>query len=427
MRAQKPRQIAARLLARAGEDGEFIESSIDRDLAESGLERADRALCQNLVYGVVRWRRTLDWLIARKATRPPTKPALAAVLRLGLYQMFWLDRVPDHAAVNDAVELAKEMGARNQAGFVNATLRSCGRERAEIEKLLAGLKTEQPALGFSHPDWLCERWQARWGADETAKLLEWDNLPAPAFARLNALKTDAATLEQAWAKEGLEWMEIQRDWTGRARIYQLSFLPSAGQLASFRNGWFYVQDPSTLLAVHQLAPKPGETILDMCAAPGGKTFFAAQLMENRGRIVARDGHESRLSLLRENRERLGTGCVEINPAGPEPSRFDGILVDAPCSNTGVLRRRVEARWRVQPAEIERLGRAQAGLLRQAAPLLKKGGRLVYSTCSLETDENENVVQNFLGEFPEFKCLTERTLLPFRDQTDGAFVAVLGKG
>jgi 16S rRNA (cytosine967-C5)-methyltransferase len=201
-------------------------------------------------------------------------------------------------------------------------------------------------------------------------------------------------------------------------------------LGSFQDGWFYVQDPSTLLAPAVLGPQPGEIILDLCAAPGGKTTLIAQRMRNQGKIVACDLDAARLKLVRDNCTRLGVGIVETKPVSTlarEPMRFDRILVDAPCSNTGVLRRRVDLRWRVQAAEIERLRAAQLDLLQQAAERLMPGGRLVYSTCSLEPEENSGVVKQFLAVQPRFQLEAERQLLPFADGVDGAYVAKLKLG
>ena len=198
-------------------------------------------------------------------------------------------------------------------------------------------------------------------------------------------------------------------------------------LRSFQQGLFYIQDPSTLLAVAELDPQPGESVLDLCAAPGGKTTYIAQRMQNRGRITAQDSQPERLELIRENCARLGVTCVEasVAPGGvlANPAKkFDRILVDAPCSNTGVMRRRIDLRWRIQPEEIERLRTEQLAILTQAAPRLKPGGTLVYSTCSLEPEENTEVVKQFIAAHPQFKLEQERELLPFADAVDGAYVA-----
>ena len=425
---QNPRQIAARVLSQRQTSSEFTENLLDIALATARLSPVDRGLCHELVCGVVRWQATLDRLIARK-TDPAReqRPALKNLLRLGLYQIFWLDRIPPHAAVHETVEQAKRSGYGSQAGFINAVLRSYLREADEIRKILADMKTSQPALGWSHPEWLVEKWRRQFGDEKTRQLLEWNNTPPKTFARVNTLKTDAAKLVERWREENVECDFITRDWIGENLAFELKSHPPLHSLGSFRDGGFYVQDPSTLLAPVLLAPQPGETILDLCAAPGGKTTFIAQQMNNEGKIFACDLDPNRLKLVKENCARLGVTCVEVTQISKlktENSKFDRILLDAPCSNTGVLRRRVDLRWRIQAAEIERLRATQLALLNQAALQLKPDGVLVYSTCSLEPEENIEVVKAFLAAHPDFKLETESQLLPFVDGVDGAFVAKL---
>ncbi len=430
MADQKPREIAKRILARYGTAPAYIEKLLEEAWAETPLAGPDRALCQELVYGVVRWQATLDWLIDRKTGRRPQKPALRHLLWLGLYQLFWLDRIPAHAAVHETVELAKASGFGPQAGFINAILRGYTREMDATRKLLQELKTTQPSIGYSHPVWLCERWQKRWGSVVTAQLLDWNNSPPPTYARANSLRPESAALPTIWQAEGVEAAPVTFPWTEGATIYELKRHPSLATLPSFQKGLFYVQDPSTLLATVELAPLPGELVLDQCAAPGGKTTHLAALMENRGRIFASDPDPGRLERLRENCLRLGARCVELvshtfSPSeGPLPAAFDRILIDAPCSNTGVMRRRVDLRWRVRPEEIQHLSKCQLEILRDAAPRLKPGGVLVYSTCSLETEENRGVIDKFLTAHPTMRLDRERELTPFKDGVDGAYVARL---
>lgn len=455
--SKNPRQIAARILSQRLTSGEYTENLLDTALAAAGLSPADRGLCHELVCGVVRWQATLDCLIARK-TDPARqqRPALANLLRLGLYQLFWLERVPPHAAVHETVELAKLSGYGAQAGFINAVLRGYLRESDAIRKILADMKVSQPALGWSHPEWLVERWRRQLGEKNTLKLLEWNNIPPTAYARVNALKftrrsagqvpvpappgspppsgtvvmQDAGDLLTRWREENVEYDFLSPDWCGENLVFKLKSFPSLSRLGSFREGWFYVQDPSTLLAPVVLAPQQRDRVLDLCAAPGGKTTFIAQLMANQGRIVANDQDPVRLKRVQENCARLGVTCVECRTIPDRPSsqdeRFDRILVDAPCSNTGVLRRRVDLRWRIQPAEIERLRAAQLELLARAVPMLNPGGILVYSTCSLEPEENSGVVNQFLAGHPGFRLASERQLFPFADGVDGAYVARLEK-
>ena len=409
--------------------GEFTEFLLDRALAEAKLSTPDRGLCHELVLGVVRWQATLDWLIARKTQGRTQKVGLQNLLRLGLYQIFWLDRIPDHAAVNETVEMAKHAGFGPQAGFVNAVLRGFLRETDATKKLLVGLKTSQPALGHSHPDWLFERWKNRWDAERAVQLMDWNNTPPKTFARVNTLRTDAAKLIEKWREENVDYNFVRRDWLDENLAFELKSHPSLVSLESFQAGWFYVQDPGTLLAVRELDPQPGEAILDFCAAPGGKTTFIAQLVRNEARVVAQDVSAERLKLIQENCARLGVTCVEAistSSFGSQTSYFDKILLDAPCSNTGVMRRRADLRWRIRPEEIQRLRATQLDLLRQSATRLKSGGVLVYSTCSLEPEENSGVLNQFLSEHPGFKLEHERELLPFANGVDGAYVAKLRK-
>ena len=466
MPVQKPREIAAQVLRQREKAADYVENLLETSLPV--LSPADRRLCQELVYGAVRWQRTLDWLIARKTDGRAQTAALQILLRLGLYQMFWLDRIHDHAAVHETVALARHLGFGPQSGFINALLRGFAREREETRRLLEELQTSQPALAFSHPDWLCGRWQKRWGAENLRLLLQWNNTPPKNFARLNSLRADAGKLLAQWRDEGVEYDFPRRDWFEENLVFELKAHPPLAELPSFRQGLFYVQDPSTLLAVRELDPRPGETVLDLCAAPGGKTTYIAQLMQDRGRLVAQDLNRIRLQRVRENCDRMGVTCVETTVLGegarklacpgprvrgtgesvsasrrngPGPIRqatavavaspwgegqgegtFDRVLVDAPCSNTGVMRRRVDLRWRIRPEEIDRLRSRQLQLLHDAARQIRPGGTLVYSTCSLEPEENGEVMKEFLANHPGFKLESERELLPFADGVDGAYVA-----
>ena len=422
---QKPREIAARVLRERERAADYVENLLEGQLGE--LSPEDRGLCLELVYGVIRWQRTLDWLVALKTQGRTQKETLRLLLRLGLYQMFWLDRVPDHAAVNETVALARQLGCGPQSGFVNALLRGYARERDATRARLEVLKASEPALGFSHPDWLCQRWEKRWGADKLRLLLAWNNTPPRTFARLNTLKTNAGRLIEQWRQEGVDYDFVRRDWLPENLVFELKSHPPLAGLPSFQQGGFYVQDPGTLLSVRLLDPRPGESILDLCAAPGGKTTAIAQWMEDRGRVVAEDLNTARLGLLRENCARLGVRSVEVRTRSPIivpelTAPADRVLVDAPCSNTGVLRRRVDLRWRIRPEEIVRLRAAQRDLLHDAALQTRPGGVLVYSTCSLEPEENGDVTREFLAAHPDFELEHERELLPFEDGVDGGYVA-----
>lgn len=427
MSVEKPREIAVRTLHRRELAAQYVEDILEKELARGTLSPADRRLAQELAFGVARWQAALDWLIARKTQGRTQKALLRVLLRLGLYQIFWMDRIPNHAAVHETVELAKRLGLGAQAGFVNAVLRGYLREEAQTRQALADLRREQPSVGLSHPEWLYERWAKRWGLAEAVALMEWNNRPPQTFARVNTLRTERGTLLQQWRNEGVEYDCVRKDWFDENLVFELKAHPPLSNLPSFQQGLFYVQDPSTLLAVRLLEPQTGESILDLCAAPGGKTTFIAQEMRDEGEVLAQDVSPSRLQLLRENCSRLGVTCVDVarppEMLVPELSKqFDRVLVDAPCSNTGVMRRRVDLRWRLQPEELDRLHDLQMDLIERGGSQVKPGGVLVFSTCSLEPEENQQVCEQFLSRHPEFVLERTRELLPFKDAVDGAYVA-----
>jgi 16S rRNA (cytosine967-C5)-methyltransferase len=358
-------------------------------------------------FGVLRNLSRLDFLIGR-LREGGVDAQTRAVLRLGLYQIFHM-RTPPHAAVNESVAL----GGRAR-GLVNAILRRALREKEALEAALAEARA---AIRTSHPEFLIARWQNCFGPEATRLLCEWNNEPAEVHVRANSLRVTAGELLRS----------------APAALPSPAH-PLALKVAHIPPSWIalglcYVQDPSTLLACDLLAPQPGETVLDACAAPGGKTTYLAQLMHDRGRIVACDLYESRVARLRENLHRLGVTIAramvhDCMQAGPplEPGSFDRILVDAPCSNTGVLRRRVDVRWRLTEEDFIRMPAQQLALLRRTATLLKPGGVLVYSTCSLEPEENDQLVETVGREIPALRFAESRRTLPFVDRMDGAFAA-----
>jgi 16S rRNA (cytosine967-C5)-methyltransferase len=422
VRVEKPREIAVKVLQQRGK-GDYLENLLDTALQRSNLKPADRGFLQELVYGVVRWELTLDWLIAQKSGGHSQKDIVQILLRLALYQMFWLERVPSYAAVNESVEICKRAGFIAQAKFINAVLRGYGRDDLVTRQRLEELKHSKPALGWSHPEWLLRRWEKQWGRAKAALLLEWNNSPPPVFARVNSLKTSAQELQRLWAEESVLVEHVDFPWAPQNLLFRLKSHPPLATLPSFEQGLFYVQDPSTLLAPTMLQVNPGDSVLDLCAAPGGKTTFIAQLLSNNGRINAQDIDPDRLKLVRENADRLGATCISTDPV-PEQMLYDRILVDAPCSNTGVMRRRVELRWRIKPEEIQRLALTQSLILKTAAQHVRVGGVLVYSTCSLEREENQAVVGQFLAEHIGFSLDQERELTPMSDRVDGAYAARL---
>ena len=427
---ESARLVAARVLLRRAETNAFVEDLLEADPGFRFLPDRDRRLAHELVLGVVRWQGTLDWLIKRRTDDRPQKRAVQTLLRLGLYQIFWLDRVPDHAAVNDTVDLARTFWVEGQVGFMNGLLRGYCREREVVQAEIEELRQAEPARAWSHPGWLVDRWTRLMGAEKTAQLLAWNNLAAVNYARINLLRVRPTRLIERWREEGVEYDFGHWDWVPENLVFQMKSHPPLTRLKSFGEGWFYVQDPSTLLAVHLLDPQPEERVLDVCAAPGGKTTYIAQLMDDDGTILALDLDPDRVQRLRENCARLGLRSVvsgefpENEPGAPAEGRFDRVLVDAPCSNTGVMRRRADLRWRIRPDEIERLAAVQRNLLKRSALAVKPGGILVYSTCSLEPEENRAVVDALLAENDRFELLEDRELFPPESRSDGAYAAKL---
>ena len=420
--AINPREIVFELLCKWEAGRGPADELLHAALQQSVVPARDRALVTELFYGCLRQRAALDWLVAQKAKTTP-KPDIAALARMGLYQLFFLDRVPAHAAVNSTVEMAKHGSSPRLAGFLNGLLRNAHRDRAALASALA----RQPlAVRFSHPDWLVARWAARYGDADTRSLLDWDNHPPKVFARVNTLRTTPEALLAKWRGAGIESEPVNSALCPLPMI-EIRATEPAERLPGFAEGEFYIQDPSTLLAAALVDAQPGERILDACAAPGGKTTCLAQMMQDRGEIVAEDSSPNRLKQVVANCARLGITCVSVrSTASPDANEtwFDRALVDAPCSNTGVLRRRIDARWRLRAADVPRLAAEQMQLLQTTARRIKRGGVLVYSTCSLEPEENHQVVETFLKAHPGFVQDRRIETFPPRDGMDGTFAVKL---
>ncbi|HKP03144.1 MAG TPA: 16S rRNA (cytosine(967)-C(5))-methyltransferase RsmB [Chthoniobacterales bacterium] len=391
----------------------FADAILSRRLRASELMPADRGFATELFYGVIRNIALLDFWIA--SLRPVNlDPDARDILRLGLYQLFFLE-TPEHAAVFETVALA----STRLRSLVNAILRNALRQK---ELLLARAGQQDLSIRSSHPQFLIQRWAHNFGEKNAAALCEWNNLPAPIYARVNLLKT---SLENFVSRHP----EVEA-LPENANFMRLKSIPGEALAA----GHCYIQDPSTALACRLLDPKPGERVLDACAAPGGKTGLLAELMRNQGAIVACDRDAGRIQTLQDNLDRLGVGVVRVaqhdwttGQALPEPwvtCPFDRILIDAPCSNTGVMRRRVDLRWRLSPKDFSRMPHEQLRIVRAIIPLLKAGGALVYSTCSIEPEENEKVIDAILREFSFLQLTEQRSLLPFRDGFDGAYAGKL---
>jgi len=407
---------AWQILRRWSPEGLYAEELVDRAAEQEGLSGPNRALLNALVLAVLRHRTLLDAWIHHLRDGGSLEDDVREWLRLGLAQLFVLG-MPEHAAVNETVELAGR--AR---GLVNAVLRRALRDRGTLERLR---QEAPPHVRHSLPEWLIAGWLKEHSREEVEALAEWCNSPAPVFVRVNELQPRAAA--EIAALPGAE------PFTGAVSgWYRVAEVPRR----ELTVGLCYAQDPSTGFAPLLLRAKPGMSVLDTCAAPGGKTAIIAQDMNNEGTIIATDSSPRRLERLRDNLQRLGATCVESHIQEwihmPEPASwrtrfpqgFDRILLDVPCSNTGVLRRRVDARWRLQPGFFPAITATQHSLLMRMLGLLKPGGRLVYSTCSIEPQENIQLVRSVLKEASGWQLLEDKLLLPHRDGVDGAYAALI---
>jgi 16S rRNA (cytosine967-C5)-methyltransferase len=366
----------------------------------------DRALTATIVTGTLRWQRTLDHLVEHFAKRPLTKidPQVRAILRLSLFQLLHLDRVPAAAVVDDAVSLTRAARKSSASGFVNAVLRSMLRQRhrlpvpprppdpADREAALAYL-----GITFSHPEWLVARWLNRYGFEDVEAWVQFDNDAAPLTLRANTLRTTRERLQEVLSRHDVE--------TAPTRYAPDGLVVTAGNpLRNAEHESFLVQDEASQLVAVVVDAQPGERVLDLCASPGGKTVAMAASMNDSGTLVACDVRAGRVSLLSDTVRRSGahhTHIVHVPSSGPLPflDTFDRVLVDAPCSGLGTIRRDPDIRWRRAASDLRLLAEQQIELLMRAAPTLRPGGRLVYATCSSEPEENEGVVNAFLDRAP----------------------------
>ena len=443
MKKPTPRRLAVEILSRIEADGAYAEPLLDAALSGTELANpADRGLLTELVYGTLRTRGRLDWIIQElyRGNAAEMETVVLNIIRTSLYQLQFTDRIPPFAAVDEAVGIARDL-VPAAAGLVNAILRNALRKKDAIAwPDLAKDPEKAIAVLHSHPPWLVRRLLASYGMEETVAICRTNNTIPPLALRVNSLKATREQVITALAEEGITAEETLFSPDGISLAFPAAALRKN---ACFRQGLIRIQDEASQLIAHLVAPKPGERLLDLCAGSGGKTLHLAALMGNRGNITAVDLHSTRLLMLREEAQRLGVTIVETRtgdatvPIDSFRDTFDGVLLDAPCSGLGTLRRNPEIRWRIAPADINRCMKLQNLLLTRAAEYVRPGGRLVYSVCTVTPEENEMVIGKFLKNHINFKVVSPRTLPPalvdaggfFRSAphlhgTDGFFGAVL---
>lgn len=391
----------------------------DRLIPEQAQQRA---FIQETVYGCIRWQRMLDWLIDQLSTRPPD-PMTRAYLTIGLYQLFLMDHVPAHAAINETVQSAKCHLDPPRVRFINALLRSSQRQHSVLSKRI---EQSSPGVRLSHPDLLIQRWARQYKPFGAEALCQWNNQRPSTVIRLfsDASASVVAALDRIVQPHPASPLLYRKVPPGT----------KVTELPGFDEGAFFVQDPAAGLSVNLLHADPGESILDACAAPGGKTMALADNVGIHGRILAIDKHADRLATLNSNLKRTRRNNVRTLQAdasdvasmksGLEGAPFDRILLDVPCSNTGVLNRRPDARWRFSEKRLAKLVALQKSLLDAMLPLLAPQGALVYSTCSLEEEENKRLIASWLESHPDFICDQTVSSFPPDSGMDGAFAARL---
>ena len=398
------RGLAVKILNRVERTDAYLEKLLDNEMRNTELNGQDKALLYEIVHGVIRWMGRLDWILNGfyKGQFSKAIPNLKNGLRVALYQILFLDKIPDYAVVNEAVEFVKKLQGQKPADLTNAILRNIIRNKNGIrypdpEEDLPGYISAY----YSHPSWMVKRYLARFGREDTEKLLAANNEKPYLTLKINALKTKPEEFKELLNSVNLRFNP------GRylSEFFQLQNLTNITAWEYFSHGYFNVQDESAGLACRLLGLKPGMRILDMCSAPGGKTAYIAGLIHDEGEIIALDRYESRLNIMRKNMERLGIKSVkmiEIDALEYDDGKFDSVLADVPCLGSGTLSKKPDIKWKKDLLDLRRINTLQYELLIKASSLVKPGGVLVYSTCSIEPEENGEIVKKFLSNNPGFK-------------------------
>ncbi|MBR4110331.1 MAG: 16S rRNA (cytosine(967)-C(5))-methyltransferase RsmB [Clostridia bacterium] len=419
------RDLAINVLYKIEVGEAYSNTTLNKELEKSGLNSLDKGLASELVYGVMTWKLTLDEIIARYSSIKLKKisPWIINILRIGIYQIAFLDKIPVSAAVNESVNLAKRYGHEASARFVNAVLRKI--EKNEIDKLIDYIGTKPKmddeiiSILTSHPLWMVNELLKEYDKKFVTELLNANNITPDITIRVNTLRTTREEL-----KKLLELKNID------CKLGKLPDSILAKKMNNFEGQLYVVQDEAAQLACLKLDPQEGDYILDACAAPGGKTTYLAQLMKNNGKIDAWDIHENRVRLIKEASDKLGISIINERMRDASlyytelADKYDRILLDVPCTGIGVIRKKPDIKWTRQPEDIEEIVNIQYRILDNCSRYLKAGGTLVYSTCTILDRENGGQVRKFLEEHNDFELLEETKLYPHIDNTDGFYIAKL---
>ena len=409
------RKTAVKVLAKIEKEGTYSNLGVPEALKNSELNPQDKSLATAIIYGVLDRKITLDYILAKFLKTPinKTEPFTLEVLRSALYQIKYMDKIPESAAVNEAVKIMKSSKFSRNSGFVNGVLRSVLRTDVEIPK---GDDAKSLSVRYSCPLWIVESFLNDYGLENTKALLGESLKPAPTVLRINTVKADVS--------------EIEKEYEINGNSVELTKGIDISNSELYKKGFVYAQDYASQKAVEVLNPKAGDRVLDVCAAPGGKSFTMANLMGNKGEILACDLYPHRVELIRKTAKRLGldiikTAIADATVYNPEFGEFDCILCDVPCSGLGVIRRKPEIKYNALP-QLEELKNIQLSILRNAVKYLKKGGKLLYSTCTLRREENEKLVISFQKEYNDLCKVYEHTFMPHKDGTDGFYCALFEK-
>lgn len=415
------RELTFNVLSDVYLNGAYSNLAIKGHLSDAKTSKQEENLVREIVYGVLENEIYIEYILSKASKIKVEKihPKMLIILKMGIYQLVFMDRIPDSAAVNEAVNLAKKHGHKGTIGFVNGVLRNINRNKDEFMKINVKTKSEYISIKYSHPKWMVDRWVKEFGEDFTEDLCMINNSTPELNIRVNNLKTTKEKLKNALEEQDF----IIRDGRYAEDSIVIENPSRITGLKEFKEGHFFIQDESSSLVGQIMDPKPGSIVLDICSAPGGKSTHIAEIMENKGRVLSGDIHKHKLELIEENAKRLGIEIIEtkVSDATKRDESLvniaDYLLIDAPCSGFGLIRRKPEIKWNRKEKDIDELTNMQYELLNNAKDYLKVGGVLIYSTCTIEKDENINMIQRFLKENENFKLVNIEESLENKEKID----------